>query len=222
MATVAYCAVAREGRAGLRRLTNAVHAEGSRRPRRSATPARSPTRFPAELRPSAPAERSHHWVSGGPRRPPTTSSSGSSRPTRTPPSSRSNPVDAVEIHCGHDHLVRAFVSPSLNKRDDRYGGSLANRAWLALAVTRAVRDAVGDRAAITMYAFTGDAASGSSRRPSHRHCDGAFAWADEPSCATTPTRRPTCCLATGCSAEGFAFVVMARALLPRARPPPAA
>lgn len=57
--------------------------------------------------------------------------------------------DAVEIHCGHNYLVSAFLSPRLNRRDDGYGGSLANRARLALAVARAVRDAVGDRIAVT-------------------------------------------------------------------------
>ena len=57
--------------------------------------------------------------------------------------------DAVEIHCGHNYLVSAFLSPRLNRRDDRHGGTLANRARLALDVTRAVRDAVGDRVAVT-------------------------------------------------------------------------
>jgi 2,4-dienoyl-CoA reductase-like NADH-dependent reductase (Old Yellow Enzyme family) len=57
--------------------------------------------------------------------------------------------DAIEVHCGHNYLVSAFLSPRLNRRDDAYGGSLANRARLALAVTRAVRDAVGDRVAVT-------------------------------------------------------------------------
>lgn len=57
--------------------------------------------------------------------------------------------DAIEVHCGHNYLVSAFLSPRLNRRDDRHGGSLANRARLALAVTRAVREAVGDRVAVT-------------------------------------------------------------------------
>nr|BFE79889.1 hypothetical protein GCM10020093_024900 [Planobispora longispora] len=56
--------------------------------------------------------------------------------------------DAVEIHLGHNYLVSAFLSPRLNKRDDDYGGGLAGRARLAREVTRAVRDAVGDRIAI--------------------------------------------------------------------------
>lgn len=56
--------------------------------------------------------------------------------------------DAVEIHLGHNYLASSFLSPKLNKRTDSYGGSLANRARLALRAMRAVREAVGDRIAI--------------------------------------------------------------------------
>lgn len=56
--------------------------------------------------------------------------------------------DAVEVHLGHNYLVSSFLSPRLNRRTDRWGGSLENRARLARAVLRAVRDAVGDRIAI--------------------------------------------------------------------------
>lgn len=57
--------------------------------------------------------------------------------------------DAVELHFGHNYLVSSFLSPRLNKRTDRYGGSLENRARLARECARAVRDAVGGRIAIT-------------------------------------------------------------------------
>jgi 2,4-dienoyl-CoA reductase-like NADH-dependent reductase (Old Yellow Enzyme family) len=45
--------------------------------------------------------------------------------------------------------LSAFLSPKLNRRDDRYGGSLDNRARFPRDVVRSVRDAVGDRAAVT-------------------------------------------------------------------------
>lgn len=32
--------------------------------------------------------------------------------------------DAVEIHFGHNYFASSFLSPNLNHRDDRYGGSL--------------------------------------------------------------------------------------------------
>ncbi|HUW64347.1 MAG TPA: FAD-dependent oxidoreductase [Spirochaetia bacterium] len=57
-------------------------------------------------------------------------------------------MEMVLIHGGHGHLLAQFVSPLTNKRTDRYGGSLANRARLALEVLDAVRRKVGDRVAL--------------------------------------------------------------------------
>jgi len=56
--------------------------------------------------------------------------------------------DAVEIHCAHGYILGAFLSRADNKRTDGYGGSLANRARLAVEVIRAVRAEVGDSLAI--------------------------------------------------------------------------
>ncbi len=52
-------------------------------------------------------------------------------------------MDAVELHFGHGYLVSQFLSPYTNRRTDRWGGSLANRARLAVEVLRAARAAVG-------------------------------------------------------------------------------
>src|SRR5262249_59012160 len=57
--------------------------------------------------------------------------------------------DALEIHLGHNYLLSAFLSPKLNTRSDRWGGSLENRARFPRDVLRAVRDAVGSRVAVT-------------------------------------------------------------------------
>ena len=57
--------------------------------------------------------------------------------------------DSLEIHMGHNYLTSSFLSPKVNHRKDGYGGSLENRARLAREIGRAVRDAVGDRIAIT-------------------------------------------------------------------------
>jgi 2,4-dienoyl-CoA reductase-like NADH-dependent reductase (Old Yellow Enzyme family) len=57
--------------------------------------------------------------------------------------------DAVEIHMGHNYLLSSFLSPGLNRRKDEYGGSLDNRARLARDTAQAVRAAVGSRIAIT-------------------------------------------------------------------------
>jgi 2,4-dienoyl-CoA reductase-like NADH-dependent reductase (Old Yellow Enzyme family) len=56
--------------------------------------------------------------------------------------------DAVELHLGHGYLPSEFLSPRLNRRTDRWGGSLENRARLARQIVLAVRDAVGGRLAI--------------------------------------------------------------------------
>jgi 2,4-dienoyl-CoA reductase-like NADH-dependent reductase (Old Yellow Enzyme family) len=56
--------------------------------------------------------------------------------------------DAVELHFGHGYLPSEFMSPRLNRRTDRWGGSLENRARLARQVARTVREAVGGRLAV--------------------------------------------------------------------------
>ena len=57
--------------------------------------------------------------------------------------------DAVEVHLGHGYLPSEFLSPKLNRRNDQWGGSLENRARFPRSIVRAVRDAVGDRLAVT-------------------------------------------------------------------------
>ena len=56
--------------------------------------------------------------------------------------------DAVEVHLGHNYLLSAFLSPALNKRTDRWGGTVANRAEFARQVVRAVRESVGPSMAV--------------------------------------------------------------------------
>jgi 2,4-dienoyl-CoA reductase-like NADH-dependent reductase (Old Yellow Enzyme family) len=56
--------------------------------------------------------------------------------------------DAVEVHLGHNYLLSAFLSPALNKRRDRWGGSVANRVEFSRRVVRAVREAVGPSMAL--------------------------------------------------------------------------
>jgi 2,4-dienoyl-CoA reductase-like NADH-dependent reductase (Old Yellow Enzyme family) len=68
--------------------------------------------------------------------------------------------DAVEVHLGHNYLLSAFLSPSLNKRTDRWGGSVANRVEFARRVVRAVRDAVGPDMAVIAKLNMADGYSG--------------------------------------------------------------
>ncbi|PCE13414.1 1,2-oxophytodienoate reductase [Microbacterium sp. SZ1] len=60
-------------------------------------------------------------------------------------------LDGVEVHGANGYLVHEFLSPVSNVREDRYGGSPANRARFAIEVTRAVAEAVGaDRTGIRL------------------------------------------------------------------------
>lgn len=156
MTTVAYCAVSRGGRTsddglwmrpealpGLRRLTEAVHAEGAAvsaqighagpvaDARSNKARALAPVRFfnPIGMRFAKKATRddidaviAQHAdaarcaVDAG--------------------------FDAVEIHLGHNYLASSFLSPLINRRSDEFGGSLGNRAKVARGIVQAVRQAV--------------------------------------------------------------------------------
>ncbi|MFG7945014.1 MULTISPECIES: NADH:flavin oxidoreductase [Streptomyces] len=162
MTTVAYCAVAPEGRTerhqiwmrpdalpGLRRLTDAVHAEGAA--------------ASAQIGHAGPVAdgRSNGRPALGPSpmftpqalgRVRQASEADIARVTRAHADAALLAIeagfDAVEIHLGHNYFASSFLSPKVNKRKDAYGGSLAGRARVALGTARAVRDAVGDRIAI--------------------------------------------------------------------------
>ncbi|WP_182347137.1 NADH:flavin oxidoreductase [Tomitella gaofuii] len=163
MTTVAYCAVAPEGRTqggqlwmrpeavpGLSRLTDAVHAQGA----------------------AAQAQIGHAGI---------VANSTSTGRSALGPGRRFNPMtfrftqaattadiariagahgdaaviaeesgfDAVEVHLDHNYFASSFLSPAINRRTDGFGGSLANRARVALDALRAVRERVGDRIAVT-------------------------------------------------------------------------
>jgi len=51
--------------------------------------------------------------------------------------------DAVELHGAHGYLISQFLSPFRNKRTDKYGGPIENRARFLFETYRAVRKTVG-------------------------------------------------------------------------------
>jgi len=53
-------------------------------------------------------------------------------------------LDGFELSCAHGHLIDQFWSPSVNRRTDKYGGSLENRMRFGIEVFEAIRAAVGD------------------------------------------------------------------------------
>jgi hypothetical protein len=52
--------------------------------------------------------------------------------------------DGIELQLGHSSLVRQFLSPATNHREDEYGGSFENRMRFCLEVIDSVRKAVGE------------------------------------------------------------------------------
>ncbi|MBF6175913.1 NADH:flavin oxidoreductase [Nocardia blacklockiae] len=163
MTTVAYCAVAPGGRtdrhqlwlrpeavAGLRKLTDSVHAEGAAvsaqighaGPVANAASNRAPALAPSRMF-SPLGMRPMHVPDEAEIRELIRAHAEGAR------LAEQAGFDAVEIHFGHNYLVSSFLSPLLNRRKDRYGGSTANRARLAREIACAVREAVGDRMAVT-------------------------------------------------------------------------
>jgi 2,4-dienoyl-CoA reductase-like NADH-dependent reductase (Old Yellow Enzyme family) len=47
--------------------------------------------------------------------------------------------DGIELHGAHGYLLSQFLSKTTNKRTDKYGGSLENRARLTLEIAQSIR-----------------------------------------------------------------------------------
>lgn len=56
--------------------------------------------------------------------------------------------DALEVHIGHGYLLSQFLSPYNNRRRDAWGGSTEHRARFPRDVLRAVRGAAGPHVAV--------------------------------------------------------------------------
>ncbi|HYF59702.1 MAG TPA: alkene reductase [Burkholderiaceae bacterium] len=64
--------------------------------------------------------------------------------------------DGVEIHSANGYLLEQFIRDSVNRRDDAYGGSIANRLRLVLEVVDAAVGVWGaDRVGIRLAPVTG-------------------------------------------------------------------
>ena len=162
LSTVAYCAVSMGGRvnphslvmkpeltADLERLTNAVHEEGAAVSAQlghgglvaNARANRTPTLAPS-TRLSAPGMGS---VKGATEAQLDEVVADFATAARV---AQNAGFDVLEIHLGHNYLPSSFLSPNLNKRKDRYGGSLKNRLRFPRRIIDAVRGAVDDRVAV--------------------------------------------------------------------------
>lgn len=181
MTTVAYCAVAPEGRTeadqiwmraeavpGPRRLTDAVHAEGAAASaqighagpvasaKSNGLPALSASRRLSPMGPQFTLAATLADIAG------IRTAHGAA--TRLAIESG---FDAGEIHFGHNYFASSFLSRVLNKRKDPYGGSLRNRARLVREVASEVREASGGRIAVpsAAQAATGVPANGKGPTP---------------------------------------------------------
>jgi len=163
LTTVAYCAVSPGGRVhantlvldrarvpDLRRLTDAVHAEGGLVAAQIGHAGLVANTLSNRTKTLAPSTRlsppAMGLVKGATRE-------ELDQVTRDFENSARNAVDAgfdaIEVHLGHNYLLSSFMSPNLNKRTDEYGGSLERRAAFPRRVVERVRHAVGDSVAVT-------------------------------------------------------------------------
>lgn len=51
--------------------------------------------------------------------------------------------DGVQLHLAHGYLLSEFLSPRMNRRDDKWGGSTENRCRIAVEIIKRARRAVG-------------------------------------------------------------------------------
>lgn len=64
--------------------------------------------------------------------------------------------DGVEIHAAHGYLLSQFLSPLSNRRTDRWGGSLENRARLLVSIVSGIRAAVAPGFALAVKLNSAD------------------------------------------------------------------
>ncbi len=62
----------------------------------------------------------------------------------------------VEVHAAHGYLLSQFLSPLTNRRQDRWGGSLENRARLLVDIIRGIRAAVAPGFAVAVKLNSAD------------------------------------------------------------------
>jgi 2,4-dienoyl-CoA reductase-like NADH-dependent reductase (Old Yellow Enzyme family) len=64
--------------------------------------------------------------------------------------------DGVEIHAAHGYLLAQFLSPLTNKRNDKWGGCLENRARLLIDIVKSVKALCGEEFAIAVKLNSAD------------------------------------------------------------------
>lgn len=179
MTTVAYLAVAPEGRTdpgcmwlrpealpGLRRLTDAIHAEGAlvagqighAGPVANAKRNGSASLGPAKMFNPMSMRTTRAIDEAGIARVTEDYARGARRMVEAG-------FDSIEIHLAHNYLLSSFLSPRFNTRSDGWSGSLENRARFARQVVAAVRAEVPADVAVTAKISLNDGVPGGFRPP---------------------------------------------------------
>jgi anthraniloyl-CoA monooxygenase len=73
--------------------------------------------------------------------------------------------DMLELHMAHGYLLASFLSPLTNRRQDEYGGSVANRLRFPLEVLAAVRKAWPEERPLSVRLSSSDWAPGGLTEP---------------------------------------------------------
>ncbi|MBP9151124.1 MAG: NADH:flavin oxidoreductase [Flavobacteriales bacterium] len=156
MTTVAYAAVSKTGLsfshqlwlrkeavAGLRQLTDSIHAEGALASIQIGHCGNMGNSKVIGARPLAPTSRINLYGPTFPRR-------MNAQDMEDVVADFANAVrladeagfDAVEVHAGHGYLISQFLSPYTNSRTDEYGGSFENRSRFMRRVLSAIKQAL--------------------------------------------------------------------------------
>lgn len=69
-------------------------------------------------------------------------------------------ADGIQLHHAHGYLLSAFLSPIMNKRTDKYGGSFENRARLTVEICEAISKVIDDNFLLTMKVNGSDCVDG--------------------------------------------------------------
>lgn len=64
--------------------------------------------------------------------------------------------NGVQIHAAHGYMLSQFLSPISNRRQDKWGGSIENRARLIIDIVKAVRAAVSPRFCVSVKLNSAD------------------------------------------------------------------
>jgi 2,4-dienoyl-CoA reductase-like NADH-dependent reductase (Old Yellow Enzyme family)/thioredoxin reductase len=143
---------------GLRRLTDAVHANGAKVASELMFTGRETSSYITGFQPVAPSNVPCTVLAGGEAPRELTLAEIKGLIDRFAEAARRSVeagFDLVEIHGAHGYIINQFLSPFTNKRTDQHGGSFKRRMHFPLEVVARVREAAGDNIPIA-YRMSAD------------------------------------------------------------------